>query len=303
MSDSDTRQREIATAAALLFLRHERRTHRALLQTEKRTLASLRHASDGALHRAASLSSHGDMREQLAQIRRTVPLMARSLEQALLVARGDARASARGTLIGRFGHVRVSPLDGRDEHDSAAAHSAAGSLASGWGTRATATVMDEADPLHPFRTSARDARLERTAATETASAFNDERRRIVRNFAEDERASYLVKVWSALLDRGTCRECFGKDGEVKKLDESFGVTPPVHPHCRCVIEIVHVPRPERLDDIAVDYARLKDEIEDRIREHRIRAARPAREFIEESIGAARSPVALTRRFERMNTSR
>ena len=300
MTDSKTREREVAAAAALLFLRLERQTHRALLQTEKRTLASLRRASDGALHRAASLSGLGDMREQLAQIRRTVPLMAKALEEALVVARRDARASARGTLIGQ---VRAHPLDGRDEHDAAAAHSAAGSLASGWGTRATATVMDEAEPLHPFRTSARDARLERTAATETASAFNDERRRIVQGFENDDRASSFVKVWSALLDRGTCRECFGKDGEVKKLNESFGATPPVHPHCRCVIEIVHVPKPERLDDVATDYARLKDEIEDRIREHRFRAARPAREFIEESVGAARSPVALTRRFERMNTSR
>jgi hypothetical protein len=299
MTESNTREREIASAAALLFLRLERQTHRALLQTEKRTLASLRRASDGALHRAASIASQGDMREQLAQIRRTVPLMARALEQALLVARRDARASARGTLIGQ---VRAHPLDGRDEHDAAAAHSAAGSLASGWGTRATATVMDEAEPLHPFRTSARDARLERTAATETASAFNDERRRIVQGI-DDDRASSFVKVWSALLDRGTCRECFSKDGQVKRLDEGFGVTPPVHPHCRCVIEVVHVPRTERLDDVVTDYARLKDEIEDRIREHRIRAARPAREFLEESLGAARSPVALTRRFGRMNTSR
>jgi hypothetical protein len=206
--------------------------------------------------------------------------------------------------IGRLGHVHAHPLDRRDEHDAAAAHSAAGSLASSWGTRATAMVMDEAEPLHPFRTSARDARLERTAATETASAFNDERRRIiVQGFDDDDRAASFVKVWSALLDRGTCRECFGKDGEVKKLDEGFGVTPPVHPHCRCIIEIVHVPRPERLDDVAVDYARLKDELEDRIREHRIRAARTAREFIEESMGATRSPVALTRRYGRMNTSR
>jgi hypothetical protein len=168
-------------------------------------------------------------------------------------------------------------------------------------TAATALALSEDDGATQAPRLAARARapgLGRIAATETADAFNDERRRLYDDLAESPLAPEMVKVWSAVLDRKTCAFCFDKDGQVRRLDESFGVTPPVHPYCRCIEEIVRVPYPERLEDTSYDYREgLKREIRDVILERREQSGRYAVPFLSESMGARRrSPVVLTDRF-------
>jgi hypothetical protein len=291
---AQSRERELAIAVVGALLLRERRTLRALVRAEKRALAHLRRAVAAVLDGAHASFDPADARRALATIRRTAPRLAHSLEQAIVAIRESARADARGTILREIGSAIVHPLDGRLEHDVTAAHTAATSYASAWGARASATVLHESPPegVHPFRTSARDARLERIAATENASAFNDERRRMMASLDGDAR----FKVWSAVLDRVTCRYCFGKDGEVRRIAEGFGATPPVHPNCRCVIEVVPIPKQERLEDIGIDYALFKEELRDVIRERREESGRHARAVIGESMQSRRSPVALTKRY-------
>ena len=106
----------------------------------------------------------------------------------------------------------------------------------------------------------------------------------------------VFKVWSAVLDRKTCGICFDKDGRTIELHASFGETPPIHVCCRCAIEFVYVPQPERLDDVAFDYALFKREMRDVIRERSVAGDRHATGFVRGSMGRARSPVQLTKKF-------
>jgi hypothetical protein len=113
-------------------------------------------------------------------------------------------------------------------------------------------------------------------------------------------APELFQVWSAVLDRRTCAFCFGKDGQVRALRESFGVSPPVHPNCRCIVKLVRVPRPERLEDIGIDYTSFKKELRDVIRERREESGRHAAAFISESMDERRrSPLVLAGRFRHL----
>jgi hypothetical protein len=193
------------------------------------------------------------------------------------------------------------PLSGRDEHDDVAAHAAASSWSAAWATAATALVLSEEDPSRAPLTAARAraGSLERIAVTETASAFNDERGRVYADLAKSSLASEYFKVWNAVLDRRTCAFCFGKDGQVRALQESFGETPPVHPYCRCVVEVVRVPRPQRLEDVGIDYASFRTELRDVIRERREESGRHASAFLTESMGERRSPLVLTDRFRQL----
>ncbi|MGH7298380.1 MAG: phage minor head protein, partial [Polyangiaceae bacterium] len=128
----------------------------------------------------------------------------------------------------------------------------------------------------------------------------DERRRAFDDLGRSLLAPELFKVWSAVLDRKTCAFCFAKDGQVRGLHESFSASPPVHPNCRCIVELVRVPRPERLEDVGTDYSALKAEIRDVIRERREVSGRHAAAFVTDSMGERRrSPLVLSGRFARM----
>jgi hypothetical protein len=230
----------------------------------------------------------------------TVPLLHGAVEHAILTARADARAASRGALPPHVGPP--APLGGLDAHeeDRAAAHTSAGSYAAAWGAAAMAAVLaaEEAESAELPAVGILEPRIARTAATEVARAFNDERDRIFDEVLDGGNEPGLYKVWSAVLDRRTCSFCFGMDGQVRALHESFGSPLPSHPNCRCFVELVDVPKPERLDDIAIDYESLKAEIADVIRERREVSGRHARGFIRKSMGPRRSPVALTEKFGR-----
>jgi len=290
-------------AAAGLLLRRERRSLHALVRAERAALGALRAAASPLIEQAAAAVGHAPAydRERIAlgAVRRTASRMQAALELAVAEVRRAARRASRRTVENEFAAGPLTPLDGREEHDIAAAHSAAASLASAWNRSASAMAIGDEPADDALRLAGRTLtrRLERTAATETASAFNDERRRVYRDIARSPLANETVKVWSAVLDRKTCAFCFGKDGQVRELHESFGNWPPVHPNCRCLVEIVRIPRPERLGDIGIDYAAFKQELRDVIRERREESGRHAVEFLSESMDEGRrSPLVLTGRF-------
>jgi hypothetical protein len=292
MAKPESREREAALLALALLLLTERRSHRALLQAERHTRYELGVAARDVTLRVDLATD--DEREALSRVRRTVPLLALAVEHALHRTREYARAAGRTSLGVQ---VALRPLDSRSAHDSVRAHTAAASYAAAWGAAALARVLSNDPSARPSTpSSADDARLARIAATETAEAFNDERRRVLREQPADPDA---FQVWSALLDRVTCAFCFRKDGEVRAQRESFGVVPPVHPNCRCTIERLHIPHPERLDDVAFDYALFKAELRDVIRERRVVAGRHAVSFVGASTsGKKRSPEVLTDTFRR-----
>ena len=45
----------------------------------------------------------------------------------------------------------------------------------------------------------------------------------------------LAWEWSAILDPRTCPVCAPLDGQRRAKPDAFGVTPPVHPFCRCAL--------------------------------------------------------------------
>jgi hypothetical protein len=302
-SDKTSRERALALAAAALLLRRERRSLRSLMRAEHAALGTLRATVAPLVEQAAAAvgPTPATDRERIAlsAVRRTAARMQGALDRAVADVRRAARGAARRTIEHELAAGLVTPLDGREEHDLAAAHSAAASLSSAWSRSASAMALGDEPADDALRLAGRSLtrRLERTAATETASAFNDERRRVYRDIARSTLANEYVKVWSAVLDRKTCALCFGKDGQVRELHESFGAWPPVHPNCRCVIEVVRIPRPERLEDIGIDYAAFKDELRDVIRERREESGRHAVAFLTESMEEGRrSPLVLTGRF-------
>jgi hypothetical protein len=240
----------------------------ALLRAEARTLALLREAV-----RDAAARTH---RPGLASVRAATKAIERAAESALL----EGTARARVLAGGAPGVLRALPAV-----DDVAAHLAASSLATSWGAEAMRMALDE-----EARTIDIDARLRRTAATETARAFNDERERLA--------GPGTFKIWNAVLDRATCPACWEKDGQIIPSELRFDRTPPLHPHCRCIVEIVPIPKPQRLDDIAFDYELFKTELRDVIREKREESERHAAAFVQGSQGDRRSPQELTKRYRR-----
>jgi hypothetical protein len=295
-------ERAAAVAAVATMMKRERRSAALLIKAEGRMLARLRAAARPVIARATT-SLADDRRHAMATVRRTAPLLQRSVERAIATGRAETRTTARRDLATELPAADPSGLSGREEDDAAAEHTAAASYASAWGAAAMAAVLAWSE--EPERSLAahvaeaeQDHRLRRIASTESASAFNDERRRHYEALEDSPLAPGMFKVWSAVLDRKTCPFCFGKDGQTVRLHESFGETPPVHPHCRCLLEYVRVPHPERLIDIEFDYSAFKDEAADLIREHRAVSDRHAAGFLRDSMGARRSPEVLTEKFRR-----
>jgi hypothetical protein len=301
---SESERAALVAATAALLLHRERRSLRAMVRAERAALGVLRATALPLVEQAAAAVGHAPAydreRVALATVRRTAGRMQGALERAIAEVRRAARGASRRTVEDAFAVGAVTPLDGREEHDAAAAHAAASSLSAAWSRSATAMALGDEPGDDALRLAGRmlSRRLERTAATETASAFNDERRHVYRDIARSPLADETVKVWSAVLDRRTCSFCFGKDGQVRAMHESFGAVPPVHPNCRCIVEVVRIPHPERLVDIGIDYQEgFKAELRDVIRGRREQSGRHAAAFLTESMGEGRrSPLVLTGRF-------
>lgn len=251
-------------------------------------------------------------------VRRHLPAAHASIGNGLLRARGAARAAGRERLLEELGR---EVLGGRDrllatpltitaaELDEVAAFVAASSLSASWGQAALSAITADASPMKAAKAVAPN--VERTVATEVARAFNDERERLLVDMAAilggeatpgrpDIPRPGAFKILSAVLDTKTCPRCFAADGEIVELHKPFSVGAlPLHPNCRCVVEHIIVAKPERLEDIAIDYDLFKQELRDVIREGRAESERHALGFASESLGPGkrrRSPSTLTKRF-------
>ena len=222
-------------------------------------------------------------------------------------ARETGRSSLEEALTKQFGQFRFPLTVAEEELDSAAAFVAASSLTAAWGSAALSALAAGSPVTKASR--AIETNVERTVATETARAFNDERDRLLVSLWEggghvgpsgvwDLPKAGAFKVYSAVLDARTCSQCFSADGEIVELHRQFKAgTPPQHPRCRCVVEHLLVPKPERLEDIAIDYELFKQELRDVIREGRAESQRHALGFASDSLGTKRSPKALAQRFD------
>ena len=249
----------------------------------------------------------------IAQVRRQLPGLQSNLRDETIRAQQDARAAGRARLAEDFG-----PLPSVADTliaDEALAAVAGSTLSAAWATAALSLATgDEGTPAAlAGLTRLIEPRLVRTASTEVARAFNDERNGILidlggglGDFEPPELGDPLgprppgpglFKVWSAVLDRVTCARCFACDGEIVEAHASFSAGEmPLHPHCRCLLEYVIISKPERLEDIAIDYELFKQEVRDIIRERREISDRHALGFVSDSLGEKRSPLALTKRF-------
>lgn len=88
-------------------------------------------------------------------------------------------------------------------------------------------------------------RVRMVSATETAQAFNDERERAFEVIAEQidpEAAEQPWRLWDAKLE--ACPICARADGSMVRLGRKFRVGSPgkVHPSCRCLEQLVWMPR-------------------------------------------------------------
>ena len=186
--------------------------------------------------------------------RRMVP----TLVAAIVAARHGARVASQRRLLAE---LKASGLDlaassrplmilaasERHQDDILRATMAAESLAAQWrGIALQAASSADRDGKDAARAIARSGqalkpRSERTAATESAHAYNDEHRELVRGFAkyDDELDEMLMREWSAMID--ACERCWPHDGERVGIDEAFsGGDEPgsMHPRCLCVEVIV-----------------------------------------------------------------
>ena len=92
------------------------------------------------------------------------------------------------------------------------------------------------------------SRLEMIAASEVASAFNEERARLEYAIAEEQRGNWVVpvvKIWSAEMESATtCAVCRRLNGETRLwgIDFSQHREPgKVHPRCRCYTRYIAAP--------------------------------------------------------------
>lgn len=74
------------------------------------------------------------------------------------------------------------------------------------------------------------ANIEALIATSVWDVFSRESNRV---WSADP--ATIEWLWSAVLDPRTCPVCRPLDGQRRPTPSGFGVTPPVHPHCRCAI--------------------------------------------------------------------
>ena len=256
----------MARQAQDLQERSRRVTAGTLLRSERATLRDLRsqvHA--GIDHAVADVR-----REQHASGRRKAAVLALLLFASRSMATNAARAIRDGRRRARIaGAARLRLELGlaglavggglllAHEHRPEDAHHAqtsGESLATQWLSLATVAVgralrrdEDVTSAIDETR-RAMEHRAARTAGTETAQAFNDERSvgladAIERDaeFAAAIEAAGFVRYWDAILDRRTCQVCRNHDGETAPIGASFSDDDEpgdVHVLCRCIAMIV-----------------------------------------------------------------
>lgn len=234
----------------------------SLLLAERRTAQALRRALNESIDEAvADVAREKRIRDAnraalLLLLLSSGKTMAEKARRALFEGRQHARERAQRRLAIELRAAGVTiDLDGHGLHrrageDHGAGGIAAESLAARWRGQASAAVLradrqgkDAAAAVDDTR-AAMNAGVYRTAATETASAYNDEHRAALNDAYDVDSSAFgsveLVRVWDAILDTRTCAECRQRDGMVTGVGRSFseGEEPPLHPLCRCIVVVM-----------------------------------------------------------------
>jgi SPP1 gp7 family putative phage head morphogenesis protein len=124
----------------------------------------------------------------------------------------------------------------REEHlEELAVDAAAGALAATL-VRSVLVKMaldEEKTLVEAAREAAREnlSSITRTADTELYGAYNDAYASRAKNSGGD-------LLWVAILDKHTCDNCDEMDGQTAPASEGFKVNPPLHPRCRCTIDLI-----------------------------------------------------------------
>lgn len=112
------------------------------------------------------------------------------------------------------------------------------------------------------------------------------------------------EVWSAILDRKTCPQCFDVDGTMVPIGKEFPGfgRPPIHGGCRCTLVSVFVPEAlsSQLPGLEIDYAELKEDVRDYMQGSTVNLGlglRHSESYIRDVLGeGSPSPVVLTKRL-------
>lgn len=247
-----------ASAAALLLL------ERSLLSKLAAVIALYGRIADGQL-RAIEDQEAEQIAAQGSRILKTAALdLETAATAAILAARSATRRAAAEQLTKQLvtaeklllragvplarGDMAV-PVRATPEADAALAATSASSLSNAWIRdslqRLLGWTREGADgrvpPVGQDAAQAGRYRARRTAATETAQAFNHEVDAILEVIGDRiEQApvgQLLFKRWEAVLDRVVCGRCANYDNQVVPCNKGFrgGEIPGhVHPNCRCI---------------------------------------------------------------------
>jgi len=196
--------------------------------------------------------------------------MSEDVRAAIVAGRKEAREAARRRLNAELKTAGIVieahewVVGNRMPEDTAHAASAAESLAGQWRGLAIAVTLaakrKETSAASEVSTTIRPmrARIERTATSEIAQAYNDEHVAALRDIVEHDRAyrdgeladrieTQLARQWSALVD--ACERCWPLDGVTVGINESFpGGDEPgsMHIRCRCIDVLVEASESSRL---------------------------------------------------------
>lgn len=231
--------------------KREREAAGALLVVRDDVLARLKRATQSVVSQ-----EDGERRVKraalLALLLMTGRKLGSELSDVLSTGRKRARLAARGRLAKELkattGQGRTFGTRG-DAVDAAAGAIAGESLAVQWRGivigQAYALAEDAGISLATVGQSRKLflPRLERSASTEVARAYNEEHRAALREVArqDPELCARLQREWCAMVD--SCERCWPHDGERVDIDEHFaGGDEPgsMHPRCMCIATVVAI---------------------------------------------------------------
>jgi len=220
----------------------------AVAKAHKDTAQTLLHVERVGLHALKGAVAQAGSGDPIVVARRAHDIVAATML--------DIRRAARAQGALRFGaevaaggmSLAIPDLPSADDADRLAAERAARGYSDALLRQAQDWMAEhdkaQADPV----LQADAAKLEVIAATETASAFNDERTRIEKHLADENKETswwpFLVKVWDATLDKRTCPVCAKLHGTRRGWGSDFPggkEAGKIHPNCRCIVNFLAIP--------------------------------------------------------------
>lgn len=164
-------------------------------------------------------------------------MLRQSLAEVTRAARLKASAAAEDSVRDKLG-MRPRGQHEPDYQTEIRAHRAGLVLSSLFAASSIAWIArsrdaEERQPLKDI-TGPVIRRVETTIATEITDAQSQSQLRAVSNSGF---GLAVVWVWNAVLDKFVCAECASMDGKQSVLGHFAIGFPPVHPNCRCFVEV------------------------------------------------------------------